>query len=147
VVDEGDDRLVFLSDEGDEVGFTVAVKVGDRDVNRSVTRIHNMGNELRMVPVGGAVFENGDVAALEPAEDGNDKVQLTVAVEVGGLHIGDAAHALEQGDRGVKTTRFLAAQPDDSAARLVGGREIAEVGDNEVLDAIAIQINHFDMRR
>src|SRR5262245_52649925 len=89
VIKEGDDRLVLLGDESDEIRFAVAVEVRDGHMNGAVAVIHAMRLEVRLVPAGGAVFQHHDLAYVKPAEDGDDEIELLVAVEVSHLNVGD----------------------------------------------------------
>ena len=43
LVDEGDHRLVLLSDERDEIRLAVAVEIGDRHVDRAVSLVDHAG--------------------------------------------------------------------------------------------------------
>ena len=51
LVEEGDDRLVLLSDERDEIRLAVAVEIGDRHVDRAVSLVDHARHELGLGPV------------------------------------------------------------------------------------------------
>ncbi len=141
LVQEGDHRLVLLADDRDEVRPAVAVEVRDRHVDGAVAVVNDVRHELRLGPVGRLIFEEEDLAGGVEAEGGDDQVELARAAEVGGLHVGHPADALQQSDGRVGAVG-PAAQPDDAAALAVGRLEAAEVGDDDVEDAVAVQVHH-----
>src|SRR5581483_5904096 len=68
-----------------------------------------------------------------------------VAGEVGGAHVGDAADVLQQRDRRVRAV-LGPAQPDDAAGAVVGAREVAQAGDDDVVDAVAVEVHDLGVR-
>ena len=92
------------------------------------------------------VFEKQQLAGCLPAKDADDQVELAEAAEIGRLHVGHAAHLVQQGD-GRERTVGPSAQPDDAAAAQVGRRKAAEVGDDDVEDAVTVEIDDFGMGR
>ena len=81
--------------------------------------------------IGGLVLENRDLPCLAPAERRDREIGLAVAVEVGGLDVGDARPAVEPERAELAVAE--AAQPDDGALVVIGGKELAEIGDEQIL--------------
>ena len=133
---------MLLADEGDEIGIAVAVEIGDGHVNRAMAVIDHVGHKDRLGPIGSPVLQIDDLARATPAEDGDDQVELAVAVEISRLHVRDAAHPFEQSDRREGAVG-RAAEPDHAADLVVGRVEDAQVGDDDVRRAIAVQIDDF----
>ena len=108
--------------------------------------VHNVLHEVRVLPVGGLVLQVDDLAGLAPAEDGHDQVQLAVAVEVSGLHVRHAPTP-SSSVMGVKVPSALPRSQMTRAQLGIGRRGAAEVGDDQVLDAVAIEVHHLGMSR
>src|SRR5262249_53331897 len=92
-----------------------------------------------------AVLQPEDAPAII-AELRHDQVDLAVAIQIAGLHIGDPAKVIAD-DVCLEPLTPAVLQPDDLAAAAVGGPDAAEHGDDDVQITIAIQIDHGSMAR
>jgi hypothetical protein len=128
-VEVGDHLLVLLRQERHDVGLAVAVDVHDRHVDRTGPRIDRVALELRAGPVRGLVLVHEDSADRVPAKRRNRQVEVAVAVEVGRLHVGGARDPGHE-DGLLELQRSRLAQPHDAALLVVGGQEVAEVGES-----------------
>ena len=99
-------------------------------VRGSMVWVVNAGCEARRR----AILEDRERARLAPSERGDCEIGPAVAVEVGGLDIGDARPAVEP--EGAELALAEAAQPDDGAVAVIGRKELAEIGDEQILDAV-----------
>ena len=133
--------LVLLRDERHEVGPAVAVEVGDRHVDRPRPRVERVLGELRRRPVGRLVLVVERAADLAEAVGGDHEVEVAVAVEVGGLHVGVAGDVLDQRAR-LELERARLAQPHDAALLVVGRQVLAEVGHDQVLLPVLVEVDH-----
>src|SRR5207253_4373185 len=138
-IEERHNGLVFLADQGDEIGPPVSVEIADRDMNRAMPLIQDMRHKHGLGPVSRAVFQVRDLSGVSPAEDSNNQIELAVAVEIRGLNIGHAADAGEERDRRERAVRG-AAQPNHASQTPVRGCEVAETSDNDVQNAITVQV-------
>ena len=145
-VEKRHDRLVLLAQEGHEVGPAVAIEVGHRHVNRAVAWVDRRGNEDRPAGVGRTVFQQEDPPGFQPSELGNNQVEIPVAVEVRGLGVGDAAKPAGQSDRRERSVGHPL-EPDDTPDAIVGRRWAPQVGDDEILDPVTVQVDDLGMRR
>ena len=93
----------------------------------------------RPAPVGRAILENLHVAGLSITECADHQIQVAVAVEVRGLDVGDAWQAANR--RGRESARSQSPQPDDRAFVVIARQELAEVGHQQILDPVAIEID------
>ena len=88
---------------------------------------------------------NTDRPGLQPSELGDDQVQVPVAIEVGGLDVGDAAEPAGQGS-GCERTAGISLEPDDTPDAIVGRHRAPQIGDEEILDSVAVQVRDLGMR-
>src|SRR5579864_1564909 len=113
---------MFLANEGHEVRLAVAVEVGHWNMDRSMPVIEYLLLEFGMIPIGCVVLQENDFTRCMQTENGHNQVQLAGSTKVGGLHVGYAAHLVEQ-RMGREGPVFIAAQPHDLAARAIGRRK------------------------
>ena len=102
--------------------------------------------ELRFVPFRRPIFEEENLADRVQSERADDEIEFAGAAEIGRANVGHAAHILKQRDRLERAVR-LAAKPDDAAAAAVGRGEAAEVGDEDVENPVAVEIDDIGGRR
>ena len=137
---------MLLGEEGHEVDPPVPVEVGGRDVEGPRALVERRRDELRLLPVAGAVLEQQDPAPGEEAERGDHEIEVPVAVEVGRLHVGDAGELLGE-DALLVGAVGLAPQPHHGALLVVLGHEEADVGDQQVVEAVAVEVDEGGPRR
>ena len=113
-------------------------------MDRSRPRIELARLEHRRLPVAGLVLEQRHLAGEAPAEAADDDVEVAVAVEVGGAGIGRARQS--GGDRH-RDERLIAAaaEPVDGAVCMVGRLERSQVGDEEVVEAVLVEVDRLDV--
>jgi hypothetical protein len=140
VVEEGDDRLVLLREEGHEVGKAVSVEVGHGDVYGPGPDVHDPAGERRVGPVGGPGLEQVDRPHPAPPEGGHDEVEIAVAVEIRRLHVGHAWQAVGQGD-GEKGAVGPVPEPDHAAPEVVTGGNASQVGHEEGGASVAVEVD------
>src|SRR5439155_26121876 len=102
----------------------VRVDIAVANGNGPVAIIENMGHELGVRPVGSLVFQINDLAGVAPTKDANDQIKFADAAKVAGLHVGDAAHAVEKSE-GCECAVGGTPEPDHAAAPAVRGLEAA----------------------
>ena len=78
------------------------------------------------------------------AEGGDREILIAVAVEIATAHIGDARKPLGR-DMGHETAAAGVFQDDDRSDPLVAGKQLAEVGDEQIEVAVAVMVDRLDM--
>src|SRR5438128_9298080 len=96
---------------------------------------------MGLAPVAGLVLQIIDRPVVAPTKSGYDQIQLAAATEISSLHIRDATDAVQQRVR-LKAPIAQATQPDHTAARSIGRLHAAQIGDQNVLDAVAVEIDN-----
>ena len=86
------------------------------------------------------------MACRPPAKGGDRQIVLAVAIEVGGLDVGDARPVV-QPRHGAELALAHSLQPDHSALLVVGRKERAHVANEDVLDAVAVDVCKSCVRR
>ena len=140
LIEERNDRFMLLADKGHDVRLAVAVDISNRDVNSAVPIIEDARNETRFFPVARLILQVEDLAGLAPAEGGDHEIELSIAAEIGGLHVCDATDIVQKGVR-LKAALAQTAQPDHAAATGIGRPKTTEVGDENVRDAVAVEVD------
>ena len=146
VVQERDDGLELLGDERYEVRSAVAIQVDDGDVARAVAGVEGDADEFGGAVGGPLLFQQEDLAGGVPAEDGDDEVEVGVAVEVGGLNVAHTSQARED-DAGLVGAVLLSLEPEYAAPAFVGRHRNAEIGDQEIADSVAVEVSDFGVGR
>jgi hypothetical protein len=123
--------------------MAVVVQIDGNDVDAAVPRVDDVGDELWLRVVGGFVLQDRDVSGRVVAECGNRKVGLAVLVEIAGFDVGDARPAI-QPHRAELAVPYPA-QPDHGAVVVIERGEFSEVSDQQVLDAIFVEIDGRDV--
>ena len=78
------------------------------------------------------------------AEGGDREILIAVAVEIAAPHVGDARQPLGR-DMWHETAAAGVFQDDDRSDPLVAGKQLAEVGDEQVEVAVAVMVDRLDM--
>ena len=131
---------MLLRLQRDEIGAAVVVQVANRDIAGPGAAVQHARFEVGVRVVRGAVLQVQNRAGVVVAEHPHDQVQFAVAVEVGGLDVVHATDPLDQGERLVLAVAE-AAQPDDAARGGLQRPEDAQVGDQDVEDPVAVQVD------
>ena len=95
--------------------------------------------ERRPAPIGRPVLENLHAAGLPIAERADEQIEIAVAVEVRGLDVGDTRQPADRERREPAVSQST--QPDDRALVVIARQELAEIGDEQILDAVPIEID------
>ncbi len=114
-------------------------------MNRAMAPIEFRGEELRRLPVLRAVLEQDQAAGAPPAEDRGHQVEVAVAIEISGAHVGDTTELVGEDERLVGAV-LVPPQPHDGAVGVIGGLERAEVTDQQVLQAVLVEVDPLDVR-
>ena len=104
----------------------------------------DVGRERRLRGARRPVLEDRDLSGLAPSEGGDGEIVLAVAVEIGGLDVGDTRPAVEP--EGAELALAEPAEPDHGALAVIRRKELAEIGDEQILDAVAIDVGQRDVR-
>ena len=86
---------MLLREQRDEVHPAVAVQIDRNDVDAAGARIDGVGDEVGCDGFVVRFSRIGDLSGLAPAERRDREIDLAVAVEVGGVDVGDARPAVE----------------------------------------------------
>ena len=146
LVDVRDDGLVFLREQRDEVHVAVVIQV-DREHMDAARRA---GRSVCFVNAGwvgtAVVFSmNRDSPVFRHPNAATSEIVAAVAVEVSGFDIGDARPSVEP--EGAELAVGESAQPDDRALVVIGREELAEIADEQILDAVLVDIGEGDVSR
>ena len=147
LVDERGDGFVLLREQRDHVGTSVAIDIGRNRVDGARARIERPALEGRRRAVRRSPLEQQQASCLSPPECRDDEIEIAIAIEVLRFDIRDARQAGSHRRVEEWTERALAAQPDGGPERVIGRQEAAQIGDEKVLDAVAIEIGHRGVRR
>src|SRR3954447_15957987 len=139
LIKERDDGFVLLREERDDVRALVAVDVHRNGMDRARALVDLKRDKRGLVVVGGVVLQDREITGPPPAECRDGQIEPAVGVEVRALDVRYARPTLET--EGGKRTVFASAEPDHGAVTLIGWQELAEVADQEVEVAIAIEID------
>jgi hypothetical protein len=142
-VDVGQDRLVLLGEERHEIHLAVVVQVGGNDVNSAGARVDRVVRERRLGRVCRPVLQDRDVPGLAPSEGRDREVVLAVSVEIRGFDVRHPGPAVEP--RRAELAAAEPAQPDHGPFVVIGGEELAQIADEEVLDAVAVDVGDRDV--
>ena len=142
-VDVREYRLVLLREHRHEIHLAVVIQVDGNDVNAAGARIDRVRDEVGLRRIRRAVLQDGDLTRRAPAERGDRQVGLPVAVEVRGFDVGDARPPVEPERREFAVAQ--PAQPDHRALLVIAGKEGPEVGDEQIGDAVLVQIRERDV--
>lgn len=136
---KGVNNFVFLADQGDEVESSVAVEVAHRGVNAARPRVDLFGAKL-VGSIWGSSFipEHMDSAGGVPAEFGDDEIEVTIGVEISRPHISDSPDISQQ--HHWLGTGAEVGNPEHLSAVMISGQWAAEVGDEQVLLAVLIEV-------
>ena len=94
----------------------------------------------------GLVAQNKDRAAAPPSKGGNDDVEITVVVKIGCPGVCDTWQPIEE--RPERECPFAFVPTDDDAPnQFVARDDIAEVADQQICLAVAVQVRDVDTRR
>ena len=94
----------------------------------------NVGSDETRRPV----LQNRDTSGLAPAERCHGEFVSAVAIEVRGFHVSHSRPAV-QCERD-EFSAALASEPDHRTFRVIRREELAEVRDEEILDAVTIGV-------
>ena len=137
-VDVGDDGLVLLRDQRDEIQLSVLVQIDRDDVNCARARIDDVRDERRLAERSSLVFEDRDVPCRPPPECGDRKIGLAVAVEIARFDVGDAGNPSAQNPPNFPLPS--AAHPDDRAVGVIAREELAEIRDEQILQSVPVDV-------
>ncbi len=70
----------------------------------------------------------------------HDQVLVPVTIHIRRPHVGNSAESFNQCNREKRLVRLVSAQPDDSAAVMVGGIEASQFGNHQVGPTVSVQI-------
>ncbi len=79
------------------------------------------------------------LARLPVAERADEQIEIAVAVEVRGFDIGDPRQPANPEGRVASVAQ--SAQPDDRALVVIARQELAEIGDEQIGDAVLVEID------
>ena len=145
-VDVGDDGLVLLREQRDEVHLAVAVQIDRDDVDAARRADRSCASSNAGCDGFVVRFSRiGDLPGLAPAERGDREIVLAVAVEVGGLDVGDARPAVEP--EGAELAVARPRSQIDRALVVIGRKELAEIADEQILHAVLVDVGERDVRR
>ena len=137
---------MLLREQRDEVHLAVVIEVDGNDVDRPGARIDRVIREDRPAWGPSSVFS---MIAICPVfrhpNAATSEIVPAIAVEVGGLDVGDPRPAVEP--EGAELAVAESAQPDDGALVVIGREELAEIGDEQILDAVLVDVGQGDVRR
>ena len=140
-----DHHFMFLRQHRDHVHPAVAVDIAGDCAHGAWSRIDRERRERRTAPIGGAVLENLHAAGLPIAKGADQQIEVAVAVEIGGLDVRDTRQTADR--RGCEPALAQSPQPDHRTLVVIARQELAEVGHEQVLDAVAIEIDDLAARR
>jgi hypothetical protein len=93
-----------------------------------------------------ALLQEEDLAGDVPAEDGDDEVEVAIAIEIGGLNVAHSSQAGEE-DPGLVRPVFPSLEPEDPAQALVRGNGNPEIRDQNIHDPVVVQVGDFGVGR
>ena len=91
----------------------------------------------------GVVLQDREITGPAPPEGRDCQINPAVTVEVGALDVRHARPTFETERR--ERTVLASAEPDDGTVTLIGRQEPAEVADQEIEDAIAVEVDGCDV--
>ncbi len=97
-------------------------------------------------PSAPALLEEEDLASRVPAEDGDDEVEVAIAVEIGSLDVGHSSQARKE-DPSFVGAVFPPLEPENTAQAVVGRDRDPEIGDQDIMDPVAVQVGDFGVGR
>jgi len=118
LVQEQLNRFMLLAEQDGEIHQTIAVKVGDRHVDRPVPGIDLVRFEESPDTFGRAILQHQNLTGLPPAEHCHHQIEIAVLVEIGGFYVRHPSDSLQQNMRFVRS-RCLATQPDDTPLGMI----------------------------
>jgi hypothetical protein len=121
-------------------------KTVDRDGGHRACPVDDaLWAEVERVP-DGLVVQHVHPALVQVPERGDDQVEIAVEVEVRRADVGDATDPLDEGSK--LELVDLALQCDEDAPRRVVRRQrVAEIGDQEIVEAVSVEITRRHARR
>ena len=131
---KGPDLLPLLADEGHDVAGPVVVEVGDEGVDGAREPLQDVGLERPAAPV----LEPQRLAVVV-AEGGHREVEVAVAVEVAGPHVGDPRYALGR-DAAREALLAVVLEHHDRADAQIAREELAQARDEQVEVAVAVEV-------
>ena len=103
-----------------------------------------MRREFGFGPVRRPIFQIDDVANESPTKRGHDEIHLAVAVEIRRLNIRHSPQAVQQRD-GSESSIRPATKPHDFTDFIIGRAEASQIGNDQVLDPVSVQVHDFGM--
>ena len=143
-VDVREHGLVLLGEQRHEVRFAVAIQIDRHHLDAARAWIDRVGRERRLRNVGRAVFENRDLSGLAPPERGNGEIDLAVAIEV---RRADVATRGQPSSQNAPNLPPAGRASRHGALRVVGRKELAHLGHQQILGAVPIDVGNGDMGR